>query len=116
MAKLGNVLINVMQDLSRVETKNSAQVKVNNNLCTPNEFEALFDYFTVGTPLEHIDLNVEPLQTQMECGCGYQEPVNGSHQGYANCPNCGRFAEVKDQPYELVDPDPNRTMSRGIRF
>lgn len=117
MEKLGNVLIQVMQDLSRISTEGSAYVKVNDDLCTPRQFEVLFNYFTKGTLLEHVDMDVDTMQSRMECGCGASQPIEGQHNGYMKCPNCGRFAEIRDDSYQLVHPDPEKVGERqSIRF
>ncbi len=117
MEKLGNVLIKVMEDLSKISTNGSAYVRVNQSICQPEEFRTLFDYFSRGTILEHVDMEVDPLPTRMECSCGYKKEVSGDHPGYMKCPNCGRFAEIKDEPYEMVEPDPKNAGRRtSIRF
>ncbi len=117
MKKLGNVLIEVMQDLSSVSTNGSAHIRVNKNICSPQQFEQLFNYFSRGTILERLELEVDAMPTQLECVCGYQEEINGEHNGYGRCPSCGQFADVKDESYQLVDPDPEKTQPRkSIRF
>jgi Zn finger protein HypA/HybF involved in hydrogenase expression len=117
MEKLGNVLIQVMQDLSKVSTNGSAHVKVNQQLCTPRQFEVLFNYFTQGTILERIDVDVDPLQSEMSCSCGESQVIEGDHNGYKRCPACGRFAEIQDDSYQLVHPDPKKVSVRqSIRF
>lgn len=117
MEKLGNVLIQVMQDLSRISTNGSAHVRINEQLCDPREFETLFNYFTKGTILERVDMEVEPLETRMQCSCGNSRVIEGSHNGYMKCPNCGRFAEIKDNSYQLIHPDPDQVGERkSIRF
>lgn len=117
MPKLGNAIISLMEDLSRISTNGSATVKVNSSLCTPEEFESLFNYFSRGTILEHVDLNVKPMQTQLNCGCGYQETIEGDHDGYSKCPSCGRFANIEDHSYELEEPNPEIVGERkSIRF
>lgn len=117
MEKLGNVLIQVMQDLSRISTNGSAHIRVNEHLCDPREFETLFNYFTKGTILERVDMDVDPLQTRMQCSCGNSRVIEGEHPGYMKCPNCGRFAEIRDDNYQLVDPDPEKVGERkSIRF
>ena len=115
MKKLGNVLINVMQDLSRVSTNGHAHIKVNRNICDPDTFENLFNYFAMGTILERIDVDVEPVNPQAECVCGYNKAVNGDHQGYIRCPECGKYADVKDDAYTIEDPDPQKTQLRQSR-
>lgn len=118
MEKVGNVLINLMQDLSRYSTNGSAHIKINSSMCEPNQFKALFNHFTRGTVLERIDLEVDDLQTHVDCSCGYkQEFKEDDHAGYTRCPRCGKFAEVKDRPYELVNPNPQDAELRtNIRF
>ena len=117
MDKLGNVLIQVMQDLSRISTNGSAHVRVNQQLCNPNEFKKLFNYFTKGTILERVDIQVDPLETRMECSCGNSCIIEGGHNGYMKCPNCGRFAEIQDESYQLIHPDPEKVGERkSIRF
>ncbi|MBC5793120.1 MAG: hydrogenase maturation nickel metallochaperone HypA [Nanohaloarchaea archaeon] len=117
MKKLGNVLIEVMQDLSRVSTNGEATVKVNRTMCSPERFEQLFNYFSKGTILERINLNVQPMDSKLECGCGYAEVIDEEHNGYDRCPQCGRFADIKDTDYQLVDPHPEKAMERkSIRF
>ncbi|MFB6292454.1 MAG: hydrogenase/urease maturation nickel metallochaperone HypA [Candidatus Nanohaloarchaea archaeon] len=117
MDKVGNIIIRVMQDLSQLSTNGSAHIKINQSLCEPEEFETLFNYFSKGTLLEHLELEVDPLQAYMSCSCGHREPVEGDHPGYTNCPACGRFAEVEDSAYQLVKPDPDRAGRRkSIRF
>ncbi len=118
MKKLGNVLIQVMQDLSRISTNGHAEIKVNTHLCEPDEFEKLFTYFSRGTLLERLDLNAQPLETKMECVCGHQQKVDDpEHNGYDRCPSCGRFADIDDEEYRLVKPDPEKAGSReSIRF
>lgn len=115
MKKLGNVLISVMQDLSRVSTNGSAHIKINRNICSSERFETLFNYFTYGTILEHIDLQVEEVNAMAECVCGYQEQMEGQHPGYKRCPDCGKYAEVKDRAYEIEKPDPEKTQVRQSR-
>lgn len=115
--KVGNVLINVMQDLSRISTNDYARIRLNSNLCDPETFQQLFEYFSKGTILEHVHLEVEPMQETMACSCGYEKAVEDEHPGYLKCPECGRFAEVDDQSYSLVNPDPEVVGERNsIRF
>ncbi len=115
MEKLGNVLINVMQDLSRISTNGHAHIKVNRNVCDPDTFQNLFNYFAMGTILERIDLEVDPIHAQAECVCGYREPIRREHQGYIRCPECGKYANIKDEAYVIEDPDPEKTMLRKSR-
>lgn len=118
MDKVGNAVIKAMEDLSRISTNGSARIRVNQNLCDPEVFQTIFDHFSRGTILERIDLEVEPLDTKMKCGgCGHEREVEGDHQGYEKCPSCGRFAEIQDNAYELVEPNPERAgMRKSIRF
>lgn len=117
MEKLGNVLISVMQDLSKISTNGSAHVRVNENLCDPVTFRKLFDYFSRGTIIEHVDLSVENFQTRMQCSCGESRTIEGDHPGYMKCPNCGKFAEIRDDSYQLVSPNPEKAGQRQtIRF
>jgi len=118
MDKVGDVVIGVMQDLSRISTNGSARIRVNENLCDPEVFESLFNHFSRGTILERLDLEVETLETKMSCGsCGHERKVNGEHSGYERCPTCGKFAEVQDSAYELVKPDPSKAgLRKSIRF
>ncbi|MFB6180749.1 MAG: hydrogenase/urease maturation nickel metallochaperone HypA [Candidatus Nanohalobium sp.] len=116
MQKVGNALVRLMQDLSRLSTNGTAHVKVNRQLCEPQQFKSLFQHFTKGTILEHLDLRVEPLNTQVECSCGYSANYEGG-KGYTKCPECGRFAEVKDNAYSLESPDPSKAgMRKSIKF
>ncbi|MFO7794198.1 MAG: hydrogenase/urease maturation nickel metallochaperone HypA [Candidatus Nanohaloarchaea archaeon] len=118
MEKVGNVLIDLMQDLSRYSTDGDAHIKINSSMCEPRQFQTLFDYFTKGTILERIDLKVEELNTYVNCSCGYKQDFQeDGHAGYTRCPRCGKFAEVKDRPYELVKPNPgNADLRTNIRF
>lgn len=118
MEKVGNVLIDLMQDLSRYSTDGDAHIKINSSMCEPRQFQTLFDYFTKGTILERIDLKVEELDTYVDCSCGYNQDFGeDDHAGYTRCPRCGKFAEVKDRPYELVKPNPgNADLRTNIRF
>lgn len=115
MEKLGNVLISVMQDLSRVSTNGEAHIQVNRNVCESERFEKLFNYFTYGTILEHIDIKVEEMDSRAECVCGFEESVGGDHPGYLRCPDCGKYAEIKDDAYEIKKPDPEKTKVRTSR-
>lgn len=117
MDKVGNAILKLTQDLSEISTNGSAKIRINENLCSPEEFHSLFEHFRKGTILEHLDVEVQSFKPKAECGCGYSEDINGSHPGYKKCPSCGRFAEVKDHTYELVEPDPSRVGKRqSIRF
>lgn len=118
MDKVGNIVIGVMQDLSRISTNGSAKVRINQNLCEPEVFESLFEQFSRGTILERLNLEAEPLETRLECGsCGHERPVEGEHSGYKKCPTCGRFAEIRDDAYQLVNPDPSKAgLRQSIRF
>jgi hypothetical protein len=117
MEKVGNALIGLMQDLSRLSTNGKAEVRVNDQLCDPEQFQALFQYFARGTILERVDLDVDRLETKVNCSCGYESRHEGEHNGYTKCPRCGKFAEVQDNAYKLVSPDPSRTGERKtIRF
>lgn len=117
MQKVGTVLVNLMQDLSRLSTNGEAHIRVNDQLCEPEQFEALFGHFTRGTILERINLHVEELDTRVECSCGYREQLGNNKKGYTKCPECGKFAEVKNDAYELVSPDPSRAgMRKSIKF
>lgn len=117
MDKVGNALIGLMQDLSRLSTNGRAEIKVNERLCKPERFKALFQHFARGTILERVDLDVERLETMVNCSCGYSSSHDGEHSGYTKCPRCGRFAEVRDRAYELVEPDPSKAGERKtIRF
>ncbi|MFB6209237.1 MAG: hydrogenase/urease maturation nickel metallochaperone HypA [Candidatus Nanohaloarchaea archaeon] len=118
MKKLGNILIEVMQDLSRISTNGSAYVKVNNHICDPERFEQLFNYFSRGTILERLEIEVDSLETKMECACGFEEKVEeADHNGYDRCPSCGRFADIKQENYRLEKPNPERAGRRdSIRF
>jgi Zn finger protein HypA/HybF involved in hydrogenase expression len=113
MEKVGNVLIDLMEDLSQYSTNGSAKIKINDSMCDPEQFKTLFNYFTKGTILERIDLQVDELNTYVDCSCGYQnEFEEEDHAGYTRCPRCGKFAEVRDQSYQLVEPNPE---SAGLR-
>lgn len=117
MEKVGNALISLIQDLSSISTNGHAYVEINENLCEPQRFKQLFDYFTQGTILERIDLEVYSTTTTVDCGCGYNEPVNGDHSGYVRCPDCGKFAEVQNHAYQIRKPDPSKVGKRqSIRF
>lgn len=117
MQKLGNTLINVMADLSALSTNGTAEIKVNQNLCRPEKFEQLFSHFTRGTILEHLDLDIQSMNSKAICGCGYEEEIQGEHSGYIRCPQCGKFAEVQDRNYQIVSPQPTQTdRRRSIRF
>jgi Zn finger protein HypA/HybF involved in hydrogenase expression len=117
MEKVGNALIGLMQDLSRLSTNGKAEIEVNEQLCEPEQFESLFQHFARGTILERVDLNVNRLETRVNCSCGYENKHEGEHNGYTKCPRCGRFAEVQDNAYRLINPDPGRTGERKtIRF
>lgn len=118
MKRVGNVLIEVMEELSQVSTNGSAKIRINEHLCDPELFEKLFEYFSQGTILERIDLEVESMNTTLECACGHSEDVNDpNHPGYDRCPSCGRFADIKDQEYNLVEPDLEKAAPRkSIRF
>jgi len=117
MEKVGTVLVNIMQDLSRLSTNGEAHIRVNSQLCSPSQFESLFGHFTRGTILERINLQVEELDTKVECSCGYQERFQEQKKGYTKCPECGKFAEVKNNAYELVSPDPTKAgMRKSIQF
>lgn len=106
-----------MEDLSTISTNGTAELGVNSNLCSPEEFETLFGHFTRGTILERLDLDIHELDTRAVCGCGYEENINRDHAGYIKCPNCGKFAEVRDRPYEIISPNPSNTDERrSIRF
>jgi Zn finger protein HypA/HybF involved in hydrogenase expression len=115
MQKLGNVLISVMQDLSRISTNGYAHIKINQNICDSERFETLFNYFAYGTILEHIDLDVEEVDAKAECVCGFEKAVQGEHHGYMRCPECGKYAEIKDQAYRIEKPDPEKTQLRQSR-
>jgi Zn finger protein HypA/HybF involved in hydrogenase expression len=118
MEKVGNVLINLMQDLSRYSTNGSAHIKINSSMCDPNQFQALFNHFSKGTILERIDLQVDELSTYVDCSCGYSQNFEEEdHAGYTRCPRCGKFAEVRDESYELVNPNPeNAGLRTNVRF
>ncbi|MFP4038623.1 MAG: hydrogenase/urease maturation nickel metallochaperone HypA [Candidatus Nanohaloarchaea archaeon] len=118
MEKVGNVLINLMQDLSRYSTNGSAHIRINSSMCDPRRFQTLFNHFTKGTVLERIDLEVDELNTYVDCSCGYTKNFEGEeHSGYTRCPRCGKFAEVRDRSYELVKPSPEDAALRtNVRF
>ena len=117
MEKVGNALIGLMQDLSRLSTNGKAEIKVNKDLCQPEQFKTLFQHFTRGTILERVDLDVQTLETRVNCSCGYTNQHEGEHNGYTKCPRCGKFAEVQDHAYKLVNPDPSKVGERKtIRF
>ena len=117
MQKLGNILINVMQELSRTSTNGEAKIEVNSSICSPEEFETLFSYFTRGTILERIDLDVENIDPVVTCGCGFTQKAEEGHDGYTKCPECGRFAEIRDPSYNIVQPNPESVGERkSIRF
>jgi Zn finger protein HypA/HybF involved in hydrogenase expression len=117
MEKVGNALIGLMQDLSRLSTNGKAEIKVNQDLCEPAQFQALFQHFARGTILERVDLDVETLETRVDCSCGYESQHEGEHNGYTNCPRCGKFAEIQDHAYKLENPDPTKAGERKtIRF
>ncbi len=117
MEKVGNVLVNLMKDLSRLSTNGEAHIRVNRQLCEPEQFETLFGHFTRGTILERLDIYVEELDTRVECSCGYEESFDDHKKGYTKCPECGKFAEVRNDAYELVDPDPSEVgMRKSIKF
>jgi Zn finger protein HypA/HybF involved in hydrogenase expression len=117
MRKLGNVLISVMADLSRMETNGYAKVRVNENICEPERFQRLLTYFTRGTILETVELDMDGMKPEAECVCGFRREIEDSHPGYVKCPNCGKFAEVQDNAYEIARPDPQEARRReSIRF
>lgn len=117
MEKLGNALIGLMQDLSRLSTNGEAEIQVNEKLCETEQFQTLFQYFAKGTILERVDLQVDTLETKVNCSCGFEDSHEGEHNGYTKCPRCGKFAEIQDNAYKLVNPDPSKVGERKtIRF
>ncbi len=118
MRKVGNALLQLMEDLSQASTNGKATVKVNRNLAKPEEFKRLFDYFSKGTVLERVDLKVETMETRMSCVCGNREVINDdNHNGYGECSECGRIADIDDSEYTLVEPDPDIVQPRRkIKF
>ncbi len=117
MDKVGNVLISLVEDLSSISTNGHAHIQINENLCDPCQFERLFNYFTRGTILEHIDLEVDSTSTRVVCGCGYNSKMNEDHSGYTKCPSCGKFAEVRNDAYRILSPNPRKVgKRRSIRF
>lgn len=117
MEKVGNALIGLMQDLSRISTNGKAEIKVNEDLCQPDKFKALFEHYSRGTILERVDLDVDSLDTKVKCSCGYENKYEGEHNGYTKCPRCGRFAEIQDKAYRLENPNPREVGERKtIRF
>jgi len=117
MEKLGNALIGLMQDLSRLSTNGKAEIQVNEKLCEPERFHTLFQHYTRGTILERVDLQVDTLQTKIKCSCGYEDQHQGEHNGYTRCPRCGKYAEIQDQAYKLINPNPSKVGERKtIRF
>jgi Zn finger protein HypA/HybF involved in hydrogenase expression len=115
MQKLGNVLIHVMQDLSKISTNGQARISVNTNICDPETFRSMFAYFTQGTILEHLDLEVESMQPTAQCACGYEESIEGDHDGYIRCPDCGKYANIEDDSYSIHSPDPEKAGLRKSR-
>jgi Hydrogenase expression/synthesis hypA family. len=115
MEKLGNVIISVMQDLSKVSTNGHAEICVNESICEAERFEKLFNYFSYGTILEHIDLDVNEINSKAKCVCGYSEAIEGEHPGYIRCPECGKYAEIKDNSYRIEEPNPQKTQLRKSR-
>lgn len=107
MNKIGNVIINLIDELSDISTSGEVEIRLNSEVSDPEEFQRLFKYFTKGTYLEHIDLKVNTFQPKIECGCGYTSRVDSLEQGYAKCPKCGKFAELNDHSYEIQHPAPN---------
>jgi Zn finger protein HypA/HybF involved in hydrogenase expression len=65
----------------------------------------VFEYFTKGTILERIDLEVHEMTRKMECVCGAERAVQGPENGYMKCPECGRFAKVEESDYKIEQPD-----------
>lgn len=106
MNKVGNVIINLIDELSDISTGGNVQIKLNSEVSSPREFKNLFQYFTRGTYLEHIDLEVEQFKPRIECGCGFTSTVESLDKGYAKCPKCGKFAEINDHSYEIIHPAP----------
>ncbi len=107
MNKIGNVIIDLMQELSEISTGTSVKIRLNQNVADPRQFKQLFNYFARGTYLEHINLDVETFQPSLECSCGYSSKIDSLEKGYAKCPRCGKFAEINDHSYEIVHPAPN---------
>lgn len=117
MQRLGNALVQLMKDLSVLSTNGHAEVRVNSNLTSPERFEQLFNHFTRGTVLERLNLDIKGMQPEAACSCGYRQKIQGEHSGYIKCPECGKFAEIRDRPYKIVSPEPSRTGERkSIRF
>lgn len=117
MQKLGNVLIDVMSDLSKMETNGYAEVRINENICGPERFERLLEYFTRGTILETVEIDMNGMNPEAECVCGFSRKIEDDHPGYVKCPDCGKFAEVTDNAYEIARPDPQKARAReSIRF
>ena len=117
MQKLGNVLISVMSDLSRMETNGYAEVRVNRNISHPEKFDRLLQYFTRGTILETVEVDVKGMHPEAECVCGFSRTIEDDHPGYVKCPDCGKFAEVRDNAYEIAKPNPEKARRRqSIRF
>ncbi|MFB6203602.1 MAG: hypothetical protein ABEK01_03875 [Candidatus Nanohaloarchaea archaeon] len=101
MKKTGTVLIQVMQEISRMNDRTAAEIKVNRNICNARKFESLFRQFIKGTVLERMSLRFSEMQPRASCICGYEEDISRDHSGYIQCPDCGKFAEVKDTSYRI---------------
>lgn len=116
MDKVGDSVLELVHQLSRISTGGEAKVRVNENICTPEEFKTVLDHYRKGTILEHIDIDVEGYQPYAECSCGKKENIAGG-ANYSKCEDCGKFVEVRNHPYKLEEPDPSVVGERkNMRF
>lgn len=104
MEKIGNALLKLVEELSESSCTERVKLMINEDLCSATEFEILFRNFVQGTYLERLKLDVETFQTQVKCSCGYASSLeNSTDKGHVRCPQCGKFAEVLDDSFRIVE-------------
>lgn len=83
-----------------------AKIKLGHLIADSEEFRVLFNLFTSGTELDHVQLDIEDIPPKVSCDCGFSGEMKlPSHVRSASCPQCKSKVDiVQGREFEIVYP------------
>ncbi len=101
-----DLVMQLLETLERRQCNGHARVRLGTGIADPDTFRDIYTEFSRGTYFEHVDLDVEPVDPAIRCGCGYGGPLRNAAHLHA-CPACGAEPElVHGTEFEVLEPEP----------
>lgn len=102
-----DLVMQLIETLRQRGCNGHASVRLGRALADPATFADIFAEFSRGTYFEYVDLEVEAVDPEITCSCGYSGPVTGPDDVSA-CPRCGATPELaRGTEFEIIEPEPD---------